>query len=158
MTAATANDTNSVNSSASAEANEIVSKAVKWSAAAAVIPLPYVDLISLGAVQLNMVRDLGKLYDVDAKDEVIKSAISALLGTLGPAALSGSIVGSSLKLIPGGGTLLGSAGLAAAGSAATYAIGQVFISHFEDGGTVENLDAESKADEVASAVNAAKSK
>ncbi|WP_299146408.1 DUF697 domain-containing protein [uncultured Tateyamaria sp.] len=158
MTAATATDTVSETSKNSAAANEIVTKAVKWSAAAAVVPLPYVDLVSLGAVQLSMVRDLGKLYGVDAKDDAIKCAISALLGTLGPAALSGSLLGSSLKLIPGGGTLLGSAGLAAAGSAATYAIGQVFISHFEEGGTVENLDAESKADDVKSAVAAAKSK
>ena len=156
MTEATTEMPSGETSSHAAAASEIVANAVKWSAAAAVVPLPYVDLVSLGAVQVTMVRDLAKLYGVAARDETIKTAISALLGTLGPAAISGSLLGSSLKLIPGGGTLLGSAGLAATGSAATYAIGQVFISHFENGGSVADLDPEAKADEVKANVDRAK--
>ena len=157
----TAADTNSVSDNASGNAdtaNDVIMKAVKWSAAAAVVPLPYVDLVALGAVQLNMVRDLAKLYGVEAKDETIKGTIAALLGTLGSTAISGSILGSSIKLIPGGGTLIGSAGLAATGSAATYAIGKVFVSHFENGGTVDDMDAEAKSGEMKEAVDDAKKK
>jgi uncharacterized protein (DUF697 family) len=123
-----------------------------------VVPVPYLDLIALGAVQLNMVRDLGKLYGQYTTDKVIKSAIGALLGTLGPAVVSAGILGSSLKLIPVSGTLLGSAGMAAGGSAATYAIGKVFLSHFEKGGSIDDLDADAKADEMKEAVEIAKKK
>ena len=40
------------------DAGVIIANAVKWSAAAGVIPVPYVDLVALGAVQFTMVRDL----------------------------------------------------------------------------------------------------
>jgi len=58
------------------------------------------------------------------------------------------LVGSSLKLIPGGGTLLGSASVAAFSAAATYAIGKVFVRHFENGGTLQNFSAEKIQDEL----------
>jgi len=158
MSATSTNDIEISSSDNSELANEIINNATKWSAAAAVVPVPYLDLIALGAVQLNMVRDLGKLYGQYTTDKVIKSAIGALLGTLGPAVVSAGILGSSLKLIPVSGTLLGSAGMAAGGSAATYAIGKVFLSHFEKGGSIDDLDADAKADEMKEAVEIAKKK
>ena len=158
MSATSTNDIEISSSDNSEPASEIINNATKWSAAAAVVPVPYLDLIALGAVQLNMVRDLGKLYGQYTTDKVIKSAIGALLGTLGPAVVSAGILGSSLKLIPVSGTLLGSAGMAAGGSAATYAIGKVFLSHFEKGGSIDDLDADAKADEMKEAVEIAKKK
>jgi uncharacterized protein (DUF697 family) len=158
MSATSTNDIEIASSDNSEPAHEIINNATKWSAAAAVVPVPYLDLIALGAVQLNMVRDLGKLYGQYTTDKVIKSAIGALLGTLGPAVVSAGILGSSLKLIPVSGTLLGSAGMAAGGSAATYAIGKVFLSHFEKGGSIDDLDADAKANEMKEAVEIAKKK
>jgi uncharacterized protein (DUF697 family) len=125
-----------------AAAGQIISSAVKWSAAAAVVPVPYVDLVALGAVQDKMVRNLAQVYGVDAQSETLQGVISALLGTLAPAAVSGSLLGSSLKLVPVGGTILGSVGLAAFGSAATYAIGKIFVRHFENGGTLASFSAD----------------
>lgn len=125
-----------------AEAARIVSRAVKWSAAAAVVPVPYLDLVALGTVQVRMVRELARAYGVDADSEMLKTAVSALLGTLAPAVISGGLLGSALKLVPVGGTILGSVGLAAFGSAATYAIGKIFVAHFEKGGTLSSFSAE----------------
>lgn len=141
-----------------AEAAQVISSAVKWSAAAAVVPLPYVDLIALGTVQVKMVRDLAGVYGVDANTEMVQGVISALLGSLAPAAISGSLVGSSLKLIPGGGTLIGSAGLAAFGAAATYAIGKIFVAHFDKGGTVASFSAEAVEADLKKEFAAAKAK
>jgi uncharacterized protein (DUF697 family) len=124
------------------EAALTISKAVKWSAAATVLPVPFFDLVALGAVQVKMVRDLAKVYGVDDKSETLKGVISALLGTLAPAAMSGGLFGSALKLIPFSGSIVGSVGLAAFGSAATYAIGKVFVAHFERGGTLKSFSAE----------------
>ena len=125
-----------------AEAARVISTAVKWSAAAAIVPVPYIDLLALGAVQVKMVRDLAQVYGLEAEGETLKGVISALLGTLAPAAVSGGLLGSALKVIPVGGTIVGSVGLAAFGSAATYAIGKIFVAHFDQGGTVKSFSAE----------------
>jgi uncharacterized protein (DUF697 family) len=141
-----------------AEAARVISKAVKWSAAAAIVPVPYLDLVALGAVQVRMVRDLAQAYGVDADSETTKVAVSALLGTLAPAFVSGSLLGSSLKLVPVGGTILGSVGLAAFGSAATYAVGKIFVGHFEKGGTLSSFSAESVEEDLKKEFAAAKAK
>jgi len=125
-----------------AEAARVISTAVKWSAGASIVPVPYVDLLALGAVQVKMVRDLAQVYGLDAEGETLKGVISALLGTLAPAAISGGLLGSALKVVPVGGTIIGSVGLAAFGSAATYAIGKIFVTHFEKGGTLKTFSAE----------------
>lgn len=125
-----------------AEAALVISKAVKWSAAAAVVPLPYIDLVALGAVQASMVRDLAHVYKINVDNESLKVVVSALLGTLAPAAVSGGLLGSSLKVVPLGGTIIGSLGLVAFGSAATYAVGKIFVRHFENGGTLSSFSAE----------------
>jgi uncharacterized protein (DUF697 family) len=130
------------------DAGVIISNAVKWSAAAGMIPVPYVDLVALGAVQFTMVRDLASLYDIDTDKKLVQTVVSTTLGTLAPTVVSTSLVGSSLKLIPGGGTLFGSASVAAFSAAATYAIGKVFVRHFENGGTLQNFSAENIQDEL----------
>ena len=90
-----------------ASSARVIASAVKWSAAAAIVPVPYVDLIALGSVQVKMVRDLARVYGLDAGDETLPGVISALLGTLVPFGITTHFVGSSLKVIPGGGTLIG---------------------------------------------------
>lgn len=124
------------------KAAHVISSAIKWSAAAAIVPVPYLDMLALGAVQVKMVRDLAQVYGLEAESETLKGVISALLGTLAPAAISGGLLGSALKVIPVGGTIIGSVGLAAFGSAATYAIGKIFVAHFDQGGTVKSFSAE----------------
>ena len=130
------------------DAGVIISNAVKWSAAAGVIPIPYVDLVALGAVQFTMVRDLCSLYQVKADTKIVQTLVTTTFGSLAPTVVSTGLVGSSLKLIPGGGTLLGSASVAAFSAAATYAIGKVFVRHFENGGTLQNFSAENIQDEL----------
>jgi uncharacterized protein (DUF697 family) len=139
-----------------AEAARVISTAVKWSAAAAIVPVPYFDLLALGAVQVKMVRDLAQVYGLEAEGETLKGVISALLGTLAPAAVSGGLLGSALKVIPIGGTIVGSVGLAAFGSAATYAIGKIFVAHFDQGGTVKSFSAEAIEADLKKAFAAAK--
>lgn len=140
------------------DAARVIAASTKWSAAAAIVPVPFVDLVALGAVQVKMVRDLARVYGVEANDETLQAIISALLGTLAPAAISGGLLGSSLKLIPVGGTLAGSLGMAAFGAAATYAIGKIFVSHFEGGGTLKTFSADAVEDELKKEFAAAKAK
>ncbi|WP_146587874.1 YcjF family protein [Puniceibacterium confluentis] len=121
---------------------EIISSSVKWSAAGGVVPVPYLDLLAIGAVQVQMVRKISAAYGMEADEQTLKALITSLLGTLAPAAVSTSLLGSSVKLIPFSGTLIGSAGMAAFAAASTYAIGKVFVRHFEGGGSMLDFSVE----------------
>ena len=148
MDAATISEDTLERADFSADASVIISNAVKWSAAAGLIPVPFVDLVTLSTIQFKMVRDLASLYSIKSDDKVVRSLVATVLGSLAPTVVSTSLVGSSLKLIPGGGTLLGSVSVSAFSAAATYAIGKVFVRHFENGGTLKNFSAESIEDEL----------
>jgi uncharacterized protein (DUF697 family) len=138
------------------EVAEIISSAVKWSAGAVAIPLPVVDLIGLGFVQVKMVRNLAKAYGVNPNDKILEGLISAVLATMATMTIPIMLVGSSLKAAPVGGTVLGSVGNAAFGAASTYAIGKVFVRHFEGGGTIASFSADAAKDELKKEVSSAK--
>ena len=137
-------------------AAETISTAVKWSAACAAIPLPYVDLLGLACIQVKMVRDLATVFGVDPNHQTLQGVISALLGTMAAKTISTTFIGSSLKVIPGGGTIIGSAGVAAFGAASTYAIGKVFVRHFEGGGTISSFSAEAVQNDLKEELSSAK--
>lgn len=123
----------------SAQALALVRSYLPWSAGAGVIPLPGIDLTALLAVQLRMLAKLAELYEVPFRQQAAKSVVGSLLGTALPGSLAGGVA-STLKAIPVIGTLVGIAILPALGAAATYAVGKVFITHFESGGTFLDLD------------------
>ena len=124
------------------EVAKVLSSSMRWAAVGGIVPLPYVDLVAIGAVQVQMVRKLAALYGLDANDQNLKALVTSLLGTLVPAAASTTLVGSSFKLVPGPGTFIGSASMAGFAAASTYAIGKVLIRHFEGGGTLFDFSAE----------------
>lgn len=126
---------------ANAQAEQIIKRQVKWAAAAAIVPVPLLDLAALAAVQVKMIKGIAQCYGTSASETSLKPLVASLLGTLGAAGISGGLVGSSAKVIPVTGTILGSISFAAFGSAATYALGRVFASHFAAGGTLENFNA-----------------
>jgi uncharacterized protein (DUF697 family) len=105
-----------------------------------------------------MVRDLARVYGLDSGDETLPGVISALLGTLVPFGITTSFLGSSLKVIPGGGTLVGSIGMAAFASASTYAIGKIFVGHFSRGGDLSNFSAAAVEEDLKKEFDTAKAK
>ncbi len=99
------------------------------------IPIPVIDFIAVSGIQAELVKKLCAIYHVDFYKNQGKSTISALVGT------SFASIGSSLiKAIPGLGSVLGGVSMSILSGATTYAIGQVFAQHFEDGGTMADLD------------------
>lgn len=126
---------------ANAQAEQIIKRQVKWAAAAAIVPVPLLDLAALATVQVKMIKNIAQCYGATASESSLKPLVASLLGTLGAAGISGGLLGSSAKVIPVTGTILGSIGFAAFGSAATYALGRVFASHFAAGGSLENFNA-----------------
>jgi len=126
----------------------IIKTAATWSVASAAIPLPWVDLAALAGVQTKMIIDISDQYGQKASREVVRGAVSVLLGTLIPAGAAGAMLSSGLKMIPGLGSIAGFASLAALGAAATYAIGKTFTKHFEAGGTISSFSAEEVTEDL----------
>jgi uncharacterized protein (DUF697 family) len=118
-----------------------VKKYALWSAGAGVLPLPVVDMAALVAVQLRMLSKMAQVYEVPFMENGVKSIVTTLLGTIVSTSVGASL-GSMMKAIPFVGPLLGIAAVPSMYSAATYAIGRVFISHFEAGGTFLDFDPE----------------
>lgn len=130
------------------QAAKIISSAVTWSAAAGAVPLPLLDMVALGAVQAKMISDLSQAYGHPVGAEMVKGLVSVLLGTLVPAGVTGALIGSGVKAMPVTGTIVGMASMAAFGAAASYAIGKVFVRHFENGGNLETFSADAIRDEL----------
>lgn len=103
------------------------------------IPLPFVDLVGVTAVQLRMLNELTKVYDVPFSRDLGKELIAALLGSLVPISLTYTAA-SAAKMIPYVGYAIGGLSLPLMAAAATYAVGKVFIQHFESGGTLLDFE------------------
>lgn len=119
---------------------KIVFRHVFYTAVAGVIPLPAIDIVAIGALQLKMLRQISMEYNVQFSENLGKSIIASLTGSIIPTTSSYSAFRFVSKLIPGIGTLVGSTFLPLFAGAATYAIGEVFIQHFESGGTFLDFD------------------
>lgn len=120
------------------EAQNIVKANIITSIASGLIPVPLFDIISLTNIQFHMIQTLAGHYQIPA-DNINKSLITSLVsGSLPVASVLG--LGSIIKSIPVIGSLAGSGSVAVISGAISYAVGQVFIRHFEQGGTLEDFE------------------
>ena len=111
------------------------------SMAVGLIPLPLVDIAALTGVQLKMLHKLAGLYEIEFSKELVKSLVGALLGGVIPVTAATSLA-SMIKIVPVVGQASGAISMVAMGSAGTYAVGSVFIEHFESGGTFLTFEPE----------------
>ncbi|HQU94505.1 MAG: DUF697 domain-containing protein [Saprospiraceae bacterium] len=118
------------------QADNIIRNSVMFSVGAGLIPVPVADMMAVTAVQIEMIRRLCKLYQVDFKETEGKAAVLALT-TSGVAKLGGRMLA---KMIPFVGSVIGGVAVSAFSGAATYAVGEVFKRHFSNGGTFLNFD------------------
>tara|TARA_Y100000389_G_scaffold201305_1_gene243701 strand:+ start:1724 stop:2461 length:738 start_codon:yes stop_codon:yes gene_type:complete len=119
---------------------ETVNKWSTWSAAAGFIPMPAVDTAAIGGVQVKMIHALCKVYDVPFKKEAVLAIISAVVGGSVATSLGSAAKGSVAKLIPGIGSIVSSFIQPGVAYGTTYALGRVFIDHFEKEGTLLDFD------------------
>ena len=115
--------------------NSIIHNHMVWSMGAGFIPVPILDFFAVSAIQLDMIRQMCKVYDIDFKETEGKAIITALTGS-GLARIGARAV----KFIPGVGSILGGVTMAVLSGGSTYALGEVFKKHFETGGTFLDFD------------------
>lgn len=119
---------------------EIVKRNMLWSAGAGVLPMPVVELVAISAVEVKLIKELADHYQLQFRPELARAAVASLVGSLGSVALGKMVVYSGLRAVPILGQAIAVAAVPGIAAAVTYAIGRVFISHFEAGGTLLDFD------------------
>ena len=119
-------------------ADTIIRNHMVWSMGAGLIPVPIADFFAVSAIQLDMVRQLCKLYDIDFKENEMKAIVTALTSS----GLAKAGARAAIKFIPGLGSVIGGVTMAVLSGGSSYALGEVFKKHFETGGTVLDFDME----------------
>ncbi len=114
------------------DAQHIILDYSMWSAGTGLIPAPFFDMLAMVALEIRMVKRLSALYGVPFSKERGRSLLAALLSGVH----AGLWTTSCLKLVP----IFGLAGvvvpMVAISGGITYAVGRVFVQHFESGGTL----------------------
>ena len=116
-------------------ASKLVDRFALWSGVAGLIPVPIVDAVAVGGLQIQMLRRISQIYDVAFSDNRGKAVIASLAGSMIPTT-SGIGAASLLKAVPVLGTIASGFVMPVLSAGATYAIGKAFIQHFASGGTL----------------------
>lgn len=123
----------------SSHADTVIRNHVIWSMGASfIVPIPIADVFAVSALQLDMIRQLCRVYEKDFSESSGKAIITSLTSSIMARAGARSLI----KLIPGIGTLVGGVAVSIFNGASTYALGQVFKRHFDSGGTILDFDPE----------------
>ncbi|MDB5086620.1 YcjF family protein [Mucilaginibacter sp. OK098] len=118
----------------------VVRNYMMWTGAAGIIPLPIIDTAAISAIQLAMLNKIGDIYKQEFSANWGKSVIGALVGGYASTSLGLGIGMNIVRAIPFVGGIASLIVLPGFAAATTYALGQVFILHFESGGTILDFD------------------
>ena len=120
----------------SKHAETIIRNHVLWSMGAGFIPVVIADVFAVSALQLDMIRQLARVYNIDFSETQGKAIVTSLTS----ATLARIAAGSVAKMIPIVGTVIGGISNSIFAGASTYALGEVFKKHFDSGGTFLDFD------------------
>lgn len=112
--------------------------------AVSIAPIPLIDIPVVGSIQYSMLSRLCQIYGVEFSKNRSRAIITALITSSTPMVLLG--LASAAKIMPGLGTVIGSAGAITTSGAFTYALGQVIIKHFEQGGSLSTFNVKTAQD------------
>lgn len=117
------------------EADSTIKNYVIAAMALGLVPVPVFDIVAIVAVQLKMIHALTRIYGITFTENVAKSLVLSLIGGILPVTAAASLA-SMIKVFPFAGSLIGGASVCILAGALTYAVGKVFVQHFESGGTL----------------------
>jgi len=69
------------------EANDIIKRDTLYAAGLGLVPVPIVDVLSIATIQIWMIRDIAKIYNIPFKRHMVKSFIGSLIGNTGAISL-----------------------------------------------------------------------
>jgi len=98
------------------------------------VTVPVLNALYTASIQLKMVNELCVFYNVPFS----KKRTQAMLSALGVGIANGFASQFALRMLPG----FAGVTMALFAAASVFALGQVFIHHFENGGNLEDMDAE----------------
>lgn len=125
-------------------ANAIVERHATYSAAGGIIPIPVVNVASVMAIILRMVRMLSNLYGVPFERDRARALVVALAGGATPTGLA-AMTSSTLYYVVPASAVIGLAVSSVAAVACTRSIGRVFVEHFESGATLRDFSATARS-------------
>ena len=108
-------------------ARRTVYSSASAAAAAGAIPIPFADAAVLVPIQVGMLARVSVPYGFDVTQSYLKRLVTAAIGPTAATVGGKAIVGSLLKLIPGGGTVLGGVISATTAATLTTALGELYI-------------------------------
>lgn len=118
--------------------------------------MPALDVLTIAALQVKMISELAAHYGQPFRRDRAKASVLALIGGATSTRLAYGFGGSVLKTIPVVGQLGGMLTMPAFAAAVTYAVGQVFMQHFESGGTLLTFEPDKMRDRFNAAVGRAR--
>jgi uncharacterized protein (DUF697 family) len=122
------------------QAHAIVERHATYSAAGGIIPLPIVNVASVMAIIVRMVRMLSKLYGVPFERDRARAIVVGMAGGATPTGLAAVTTSTLYYLMPAS-AIIGLAVSSVAAVACTRSIGRTFVEHFEGGATLSDLSA-----------------
>lgn len=125
----------------SSEAIDLIAKSTAKASAIAAVPIPLLDMGGVIFIQMDMVKKLAVLYDIDTENQqkvLFSTVLSTLSGALISESLSSITEATHLENILSESLIKGTvAGLL------TTITGEVYKEHFENGGTLVDVNIES---------------
>jgi len=121
-------------------AEAVVRNYMMWTGAAGIIPVPIIDTAAITAIQLAMLNKIGDIYKQEFSANWGKSVIGSLVGGYAATTLGMGIGMNIVRAIPFVGSIASLIVVPGFAAATTWALGQVFILHFESGGTILDFD------------------
>jgi uncharacterized protein (DUF697 family)/predicted GTPase len=108
-------------------ARAIVAGAAASAALVGVTPIPFADAALLVPIQISMLAGTSAAFGLELNDALFGTLLSSLTGTIGATFAGRAIVGSLLKLVPGFGTVAGSAISGATAATVTTTLGEAYV-------------------------------
>jgi uncharacterized protein (DUF697 family) len=121
-----------------ARALRIVNRHACYSAVGGVVPLPFATFASVTAVIVRMVKVLADHYRVPFERDRARTIVIGLAAGVMPSGAA-AVASSSLFYVVPGSALIGLVVSSASAAACTRSIGRIFIEHFENGATLNDL-------------------
>jgi uncharacterized protein (DUF697 family) len=132
--------------------DNIIRQHVYASAGVGLIPIPFIDVIGAAGIQLNLMKKLSEIYNIEFNQKIAKKILISLCGGIVPTLIAPGVK-SIVKCIPIIGFPLTVAATPLLDATSTYAMGRVITNHFEKGGNFINFNLEMAKEEFAAIVN-----